>query len=89
MAKLAVLVPRVRTLISLFFRRPLIPFLRLLSWGYARFHRQSLPLLLTPCEIGTKCCGIWCCTQGYECRSGECVNVVSIVGNLGVVSTTH
>jgi len=50
-----------------------------------------LLLSLTPCEIGTKCCGIWCCTQGYECRSGECVASVEVKKrtHTGTAATTN
>ena len=60
---------------------------RLLSCKYAGSYYQLLPFSLTPRTIGTTCCGIYCCTQGYECRSGTCVNLVSVF-DLPVVSTS-
>ena len=62
---------------------------RLLSCKYARSYHQPLPLSLTPRTIDTTCCGTYCCIQGYECRSGTCVNLVSVFDGPWVVSTPH
>lgn len=32
---------------------------------------------MTPCIIGSVCCGIWCCQKGFECRNDGCIEVVS------------
>jgi len=85
--KLAALILRVRSLMYLLFR-PLMYLPRLLSCRYVESHRLPLPLSLT-CKPGTQCCGIWCCTQGYECSGGQCVYVVSVFGDLSDVSTAH
>lgn len=62
---------------------------RLLSCRYTGTYHQPLPLSLTPRTIGTKCCGVHCCKQGYECSNGDCVSVVSVFDGLCVVSTAH
>ena len=63
---------------SPFCSKHLISLPRLLCSRYTGSHRQPFPLPLILCTIGTQCCGLYCCPQGYECRSGTCVNLVSL-----------